>query len=53
MEALGQLVLAGAFAGWYWTFNKQKNLPTNGRDFEIMVVPLFPPVIVNMVFTLF
>ena len=30
MEAFGQLVLAGAFAGWYWTFKKPENLPTNG-----------------------
>ena len=30
MEAFGQLVLAGAFAGWYWTFKKPDNLPTNG-----------------------
>ena len=29
MEALGQLVLAGAFAGWYWTFKKPDNLPPN------------------------
>ena len=27
---LGQLVLAGAFAGWYWTFKKPDNLPSNG-----------------------
>ena len=25
-----QLVLAGAFAGWYWTFDKKKRLPSNG-----------------------
>ena len=50
MEALGQLVLAGAFAGWYWTFNKQKNLPANGRNFEIMVVPLFLSVLVFIFF---
>ena len=30
MEAFGQLVLAGAFAGWYWTFKKPDNLPANG-----------------------
>ena len=30
MEALGQLVLAGAFAGWYWTYKKPDNLPANG-----------------------
>ena len=30
MEAFGQLVLAGAFAGWYWTFKKPDNLPSNG-----------------------
>ena len=26
-----QLVLAGAFAGWYWTFDKKKNLASNGK----------------------
>jgi len=30
VEAFGQLVLAGAFAGWYWTFDKKKRLPSNG-----------------------
>lgn len=25
---LGDMVLAGCFAGWYWTFNRSKNLTT-------------------------
>ena len=38
-----QLVLAGAFAGWYWTFDKKKSLPING-DIALslmMMVKLF------------
>ena len=29
-----QLVLAGAFAGWYWTFDKKKNLASNGAKIK-------------------
>ncbi|KAF0303055.1 Choline transporter-like protein 4 [Amphibalanus amphitrite] len=27
-SAMGEMILAGAFAAWYWTFDKSKNLPT-------------------------
>ncbi|KAF0288293.1 Choline transporter-like protein 2 [Amphibalanus amphitrite] len=27
-SALGELILAGAFAGWYWTFDKKHDLPS-------------------------
>ncbi|XP_037082789.1 choline transporter-like protein 4 isoform X2 [Pollicipes pollicipes] len=27
VSAMGEMILAGAFAAWYWTFDKQKNLP--------------------------
>lgn len=29
MEALGQMVLAGAFAGWYWTYKVDENYICN------------------------
>lgn len=27
LSAMGEMVLAGAFSSWYWTFDKSKNLP--------------------------
>ena len=29
-EALGEMILAGAFAGWYWTMDKETDLPRMG-----------------------
>ena len=29
LSALGEMVLAGVFAGWYWTLDKEHDLPTN------------------------
>ena len=29
IEALGEMVLAGVFAGWYWTFDKENNTPNS------------------------
>ena len=28
LSALEELVMAGAFSAWYWTFNKKDDLPT-------------------------
>lgn len=29
VQAMGEMVLAGVFAGWYWTFDKKHDLPSH------------------------